>query len=123
MGVTETQYFLMAQTLGAALMGPERLHDMLVSDLKLPLLATSDLRTRFLQAWIIFLGFFMSLCVLKNLAYGLRKQGLKGAWAVSKDLCPVLLQNLLMACWHPEAVRLAAREISLLTSLRLGLEA
>ena len=38
---------------------------------------------------------------------------------MSKDLLPVLLQNLLMACWHPEAVQLAAREISLLTSLHL----
>ena len=48
-GVTETQYFLMAQTLGAALLGPERLHELLVADLKLPLLATLDFRTRFLQ--------------------------------------------------------------------------
>ena len=37
-----------------------------------------------------------------------------------QDLLPVLLQNLLLGSWNPQMLRLASREISLLTMLRLG---
>jgi hypothetical protein len=45
-----------------------------------------------------------------------------GTFRSCQDLLPVLLQNLLLGSWSAQMVRLASREISLLTMLRLGTE-
>lgn len=118
-GVTETQYFLMSQTLGAAILGPQVVSSILSMPLQLPLLGLADLRTHFMKCWLVFIGFFMSLCILKNLAHAFKKKGMSEVLSVLKDLLPVLLQNLLLGSWSPQMVRLASREISLLTMLLL----
>ena len=118
-GVTETQYFLMVQTLGAAALGPEVISSLLASPLNLPVLGLSDVRTYFLQGWILFVSVFMCICIVKNLAKGFAEKGLHGSLNVGKDLIPVLLQNLLMAFWSRNMLRLAVREISLFSLLLL----
>eukprot|EP00438_Fugacium_kawagutii_P000898 Skav225784 [mRNA] locus=scaffold2147:24333:29292:+ [translate_table: standard] len=96
-GVTETQYFLMINTLAAAFAGPEATPESLDS---LHVVFDDHLHREEFCAW---------------------------AWIVSEeggvDLVPVLLQNVLLALWSPEMVAMAAREIGLLTLLHRGGEA
>ncbi|CAK9010378.1 unnamed protein product [Durusdinium trenchii] len=117
-GVTETQFFLMGLTLVSGLLGPQVVESFTNMELNLPLLGTVVFKTLFLKGWMLFVGFFMTMCMLKNVAQALRERGLPGA-AVLQDLVPVLLQNVLLACWSPQVVAAAAREISLWTLLLL----
>jgi len=123
-GVTETQFSLMAMTVFAGMAGPDQVQDFANRDVQLPWVNTSlhagQLACLF---WVTFCGLMVLICFIKTLMHlASGESEVSGSRVHQMQECitallPVMLLNVFFFLWNPSIVKQAPRVLCLVVGL------
>ncbi|CAE8707767.1 unnamed protein product [Polarella glacialis] len=120
-GVTETQYVVMAIALTGFLAGPEvvQAFSQGPSAFQLPWLSAPNepFGVVFSQGWVVFVVFMVVICFVKTIGHIIEEKGVKGVAPAMKDLLPITVMNVLIPLWNPAMQLRAPRLLILLNGL------
>eukprot|EP00933_Yihiella_yeosuensis_P077364 TRINITY_DN8776_c0_g3_i1.p1 TRINITY_DN8776_c0_g3~~TRINITY_DN8776_c0_g3_i1.p1 ORF type:complete len:389 (-),score=56.72 TRINITY_DN8776_c0_g3_i1:101-1267(-) len=118
-GVTETQYTLMALCLAGGIMGPEMVRHIFEDTfIELPFgMGSNAVGVITVKAWILFCIVLCSISLGKTISFVAKKEGASGVPGALAALIPVTVVNILMFAWSPAAIKTAPRELCLTTGL------
>lgn len=117
-GVTETQFALMAAALAVGCAGPSAVHAKMTSTLEVPWSSTPlPLGHVAARAWIGFCSMMGAICGLKTVTHVFKEGGMAALLGALKNLLPIVSLNVLQFLWSPSLYASAPREICMLTGL------
>jgi len=123
-GVTETQFGLMALALLAGIAGPDQVKAWAASEVQVPWASISmSLGELACLGWVLFCALIIMICLVKTITHvasGLSEgPGTPAQQLIESatSLLPVVLLNLLLFAWQPSMIQKAPRVICLVVGL------